>query len=87
MINLHVKHYVRLGSMTTYPMIQTPTCFSPACGDDFPRRDGGPLDELSDQLEADAPRAPGYEDAAGEHFYYSWYISPFRLSLSLTFQM
>ena len=25
------------------------------------------MDELSDQLETDASRAPGYEDAASEH--------------------
>ena len=42
--------------------------FSPASCDDLLRCDGGPLDELSDQLETDAPRAPGYEDAASEHF-------------------
>ena len=40
---------------------------SPASCDDLLRCDGGPLDELSDQLEADAPRAPRYEDAASEH--------------------
>ena len=39
----------------------------PACGDDVFGCDGGPLDELADKLEADAPRGSCDEDTTCEH--------------------
>ena len=62
-------YYTILMMENVFSELQT-TCsrVSPASCDDVLRCDGGPLDELSDQLETDAPRAPGYKDAASEHF-------------------